>query len=113
MTSFTIEHHQTKRSDLSVIDNIAEKIKSNLTEVLIITPSEDYNKSNENTVNLWGFSAMDMDKSQKDLEIIKENEPVWDFLERITADVPDEVWDKFPSDYALNHDKYLYGGISQ
>jgi len=27
----------------------------------------------------------------------------------LTADVPSEEWDNFPSDGALNHDHYLYG----
>ena len=34
---------------------------------------------------------------------------IWDKIEEITKDVPDEVWEELPADGAENHDFYLYG----
>ena len=35
--------------------------------------------------------------------------PVWERIQDLTADVPDEEWDKLPTDLAEQHDHYLYG----
>ena len=35
--------------------------------------------------------------------------PIWDEILDLTADVPDEEWDKLPTDLAEQHDHYLYG----
>jgi hypothetical protein len=35
--------------------------------------------------------------------------PVWEEILEMTADVPDEVWDKLPADLAEQHDHYIYG----
>lgn len=43
----------------------------------------------------------------------EEKKPLWQAFQQIASDVPDEVWDKIPSDSSENLDKYLYGGASQ
>ena len=35
--------------------------------------------------------------------------PVWEWIQDLTADVPDSEWDKLPTDLAEQHDHYLYG----
>ncbi len=35
--------------------------------------------------------------------------PIWDEILELTADVPDEEWDKLPPDLAEQHDHYIYG----
>jgi Arc/MetJ-type ribon-helix-helix transcriptional regulator len=35
--------------------------------------------------------------------------PIWERILERTADLPDEVWDKLPTDLAEQHDHYLYG----
>ena len=35
--------------------------------------------------------------------------PIWDEILDMTADVPDEEWDKLPPDLAEQHDHYIYG----
>ena len=35
--------------------------------------------------------------------------PIWEQILEMTADVPDEEWDKLPTDLAEQHDHYLYG----
>ncbi len=35
--------------------------------------------------------------------------PVWEEILDLTADVPDEEWDKLPVDLAEQHDHYIYG----
>jgi Arc/MetJ-type ribon-helix-helix transcriptional regulator len=35
--------------------------------------------------------------------------PIWERIQDLTADVPDEEWDKLPTDLAEQHDHYLYG----
>lgn len=35
--------------------------------------------------------------------------PIWEEILELTADVPDEEWDKLPTDLAEQHDHYLYG----
>jgi hypothetical protein len=35
--------------------------------------------------------------------------PVWERIQERTAAIPDEEWDKLPTDLAEQHDHYLYG----
>lgn len=35
--------------------------------------------------------------------------PIWDEIQDLTADVPEEEWDKLPTDLAEQHDHYIYG----
>jgi len=35
--------------------------------------------------------------------------PIWECILERTADIPDEEWDKLPTDLANQHDHYLYG----
>jgi len=35
--------------------------------------------------------------------------PIWERILERTADIPDEEWDKLPTDLAEQHDHYLYG----
>ena len=35
--------------------------------------------------------------------------PIWERIQDITADVPDEEWEKLPTDLAEQHDHYIYG----
>ena len=35
--------------------------------------------------------------------------PIWERIQEMTADVPDEEWDKLPADLAEQHDHYIYG----
>ena len=37
------------------------------------------------------------------------DKPIWERILERTADIPDEVWDKIPTDLAEQHDHYLYG----
>ena len=39
-----------------------------------------------------------------------EEESLWDFIDAIVSEVPDEEWDKLPSDLSENLDSYLYLG---
>jgi Arc/MetJ-type ribon-helix-helix transcriptional regulator len=43
------------------------------------------------------------------LETPTGEKPVWEDILELTADVPDEEWDKLPTDLAEQHDHYLYG----
>jgi len=40
---------------------------------------------------------------------VEARKPVWERIQEMTADVPDEVWDKLPTDLAEQHDHYIYG----
>ena len=35
--------------------------------------------------------------------------PVWEEILELTTDIPDEKWDKLPTDLAEQHDHYIYG----
>ena len=61
-------------------------------------------------------------KQQQDvLEIIEEkisalpnlrntdSRPIWEVIAEISSEIPDEEWEKLPSDGSVNHDHYLYG----
>jgi Arc/MetJ-type ribon-helix-helix transcriptional regulator len=37
------------------------------------------------------------------------HKPIWERIQDLTADVPDEEWDKLPTDLAEQHDHYIYG----
>jgi Arc/MetJ-type ribon-helix-helix transcriptional regulator len=39
----------------------------------------------------------------------QEHKPVWERILERTAAIPDEEWDKLPTDLAEQHDHYLYG----
>jgi len=34
---------------------------------------------------------------------------LWDAIQKIVKDVPDEVWERLPTDGSEQHDHYLYG----
>lgn len=36
-------------------------------------------------------------------------QPIWEEILELTADVPDEEFDKLPTDLAEQHDHYIYG----
>src|SRR5436853_465952 len=38
-----------------------------------------------------------------------DRKPVWERILERTAAIPDEEWDKLPTDLAEQHDHYLYG----
>jgi Arc/MetJ-type ribon-helix-helix transcriptional regulator len=40
---------------------------------------------------------------------VEEHKPVWERILERTANIPDEEWDKLPTDLAEQHDHYLYG----
>ena len=42
-------------------------------------------------------------------EVPQHTKPIWEEILELTADVPDEEWDKLPSDLAEQHDHYIYG----
>ncbi|MDQ3635108.1 MAG: hypothetical protein ACR2MD_02025 [Aridibacter sp.] len=61
-------------------------------------------------------AVLPIEKQQKVLdfvESIEEKEPqkksLFEKLAEIRERVPEEVWDKIPTDGAENHDHYLYG----
>ena len=37
-----------------------------------------------------------------------EEESLWDIIDAIAAEIPEEEWDKIPTDFSENLDKYLY-----
>ncbi len=39
----------------------------------------------------------------------QKQKPIWEEILELTADVPDEEWDKLPTDLAEQHDHYIYG----
>lgn len=39
----------------------------------------------------------------------KPETPIWERIQEITADIPDEDWSSLPEDGAVQHDHYLYG----
>jgi hypothetical protein len=45
------------------------------------------------------------------IEIVeaRDDRPIWEIAREISASVPDDEWDRVPSDLALNLDHYLYG----
>lgn len=61
--------------------------------------------------------ALPSDKQKKVLRYVESLEPgqeqplksLWDEIREITADVPEEVWERLPRDGSEQHDHYLYG----
>lgn len=35
--------------------------------------------------------------------------PIWEIIAEISDEIPNEEWEKLPSDGSVNHDHYLYG----
>ena len=38
-----------------------------------------------------------------------DSRPIWEVIAEISSEIPDEEWEKLPSDGSVNHDHYLYG----
>ena len=38
-----------------------------------------------------------------------DSRPIWEIMTELMSDVPDEVFDRLPTDGASEHDHYLYG----
>lgn len=62
------------------------------------------------------LNELPVEKQQQVLDfvefIVKKNQPVksiWDKIDEITQDVPDEVWDNLPADGAEKLALYIYG----
>ncbi len=47
------------------------------------------------------------DEPQPDEE--EEYRPIWEVALELFKDIPEEEWEKMPSDGALEHDHYIYG----
>jgi Arc/MetJ-type ribon-helix-helix transcriptional regulator len=43
------------------------------------------------------------------LNAAQADKPIWEEILELTADVPDEEFDKLPTDLAEQHDHYIYG----
>ncbi len=43
------------------------------------------------------------------LAAAKDARPIWEVIAEISNEIPDEEWEKLPSDGSVNHDHYLYG----
>ncbi len=39
----------------------------------------------------------------------KSTRPIWEVIAEISSEIPDEEWEKLPSDGSANLDHYLYG----
>lgn len=35
--------------------------------------------------------------------------PIWEQIQEIAADVPEDAWDALPADLSAQHDHYIYG----
>jgi Arc/MetJ-type ribon-helix-helix transcriptional regulator len=42
-------------------------------------------------------------------EAAQADKPIWEEILELTADIPDEEFDKLPTDLAEQHDHYIYG----
>jgi Arc/MetJ-type ribon-helix-helix transcriptional regulator len=42
-------------------------------------------------------------------EAVRARKPVWERIQELTADIPDQEWDKLPADLSEQHDHYIYG----
>ncbi len=42
-------------------------------------------------------------------EAAQVHKPIWEEILELTADIPDEEFDKLPTDLAEQHDHYIYG----
>lgn len=47
--------------------------------------------------------------NQKKLADVQDERPIWEVIDEITSNVPDEIWDTLPKDGAAEVDHYLYG----
>jgi hypothetical protein len=58
-----------------------------------------------------------VDEQKKALEFVETLEqraltrsrPIWEVIEEISNQIPEEEWNKIPSDASINLDHYLYG----
>jgi hypothetical protein len=61
--------------------------------------------------------ALDAEEQKKVLDFVEgierhKRQPaksLWDSIQDIVKDVPDEVWERLPTDGSEQHDHYLYG----
>ena len=55
------------------------------------------------------FLAQLEEVSKTDPVDVQDERPIWEIIDEITSDVPDEIWDTLPKDGAAEVDHYLYG----
>ena len=63
------------------------------------------------------LQALDAEEQKRVLDFVERIErqksqpakTLWDAIQAIVKDVPDEVWERLPTDGAEQHDHYLYG----
>jgi Arc/MetJ-type ribon-helix-helix transcriptional regulator len=48
-------------------------------------------------------------QAPKPVEEVPAHKPIWEEILELTADIPDEEFDKLPVDGAEQHDHYIYG----
>ena len=61
--------------------------------------------------------ALDAEEQKRVLDFVERIErqksqpakTLWDAIQDIVKDVPDEVWERLPTDGSEQHDHYLYG----
>jgi hypothetical protein len=61
--------------------------------------------------------ALDAEEQKRVLDFVERIErqksqpakTLWDAIQNIVKDVPDEVWERLPTDGSEQHDHYLYG----
>lgn len=79
---------ETSASEVSTIDQLLEKL---------------HQLSPEHQKSVLDFADFLVHKNQSSQQTI------WDKIDEEMSKVPDEVWEKVPTDGSYQHDHYLYG----
>jgi Arc/MetJ-type ribon-helix-helix transcriptional regulator len=76
--------------------------------ILAAVQSGQFPSVDEAVATAWRAFALQQPITQESSAQPK-RKPVWERIQDLTADVPDEEWNKLPTDLAEQHNHYLYG----
>lgn len=68
-----------------------------------------YTSADEMIAKLVQADAQHSQPSTDFQPLVETHKPIWEEIQELTADIPDDVWDALPTDLAEQHDHYIYG----
>ena len=98
----------TTHFDQSFEDRITTRLKNYLSQFLKFAGIGEFNDRGKllrlRKVSKVGVSRDGIEESGKS---ITTHESIWEFVDEITEDVPEEHWASLPKDLAESHDDYM------
>ena len=86
--------------------HISRDVENSITAAV---KSGRYTSADEMIAKLVQADAQHSQQSVDFQPLVETHKPIWEEIQELTADIPDDVWDALPTDLAEQHDHYIYG----